>query len=164
MFGTAIQNLVVPSALIVLYRYVPYVFDYIGFSNPCGGFARTCCTHQHLMRNTFCCCRTVLNSDCETISGLDIVVLKRDTVFRFFAPRCIYCTAPPIVNISATINTLYGSMRWLNNSVVVPGPLTWNTHSLETCCEEYLGRLSRCRKMLRIKIVSVQASKCSIVV
>lgn len=37
-----------------------------------------------------------------------------------------------------------------------PGPWTWTTRSRNDCDEEYLSRLTSCRKLLRIKIVSVE--------
>ncbi|CAM9925555.1 unnamed protein product, partial [Ectocarpus sp. 12 AP-2014] len=34
------------------------------------------------------------------------------------------------------------------------GPWTWKTHTTRDCCEYYLGSLSRCRRLLRNKILS----------
>ncbi|CAM9483893.1 unnamed protein product [Ectocarpus fasciculatus] len=34
------------------------------------------------------------------------------------------------------------------------GPWTWKTHTTRDCCEYYLGSLSRCRRLLRNKVLS----------
>lgn len=43
---------------------------------------------------------------------------------------------------------------WIRRLIFVQGPWTWKTHTTRDCCEYYLGSLSRCRRLLRNKVVS----------